>query len=513
VISPMDAMPPGLARTTKDELVFPTDVTALVFGALIFAVAIFGLNQQFLGDPDTYWHIATGKWMLAQHAFPRQDVFSHTVFGHPWISPEWMAQVILFEGYDLFGWRGLVLLSALITALTFVLLYVLLARELRATVALGASAVMFLFASIHFLARPHLLTFPIIVVWTAFLARASEEDRRPSLWLLPLMVLWANFHGGFTLGLFLAAGFGLEATIAARPADRRRIAFRWLSFWAGALLAGCITPYGYHYLFQTYHVLNLGPLLRQIGELRPMSPYTEFNQEVILLCLLAMSLLFGVKIGIVRVAMLVGLLHLALQHVRGLAIFALVLPLIVAHPLQQQFAFLRPSADAFPLFRSGRFRSRATVLALSVTLVTAGLLGAAYATLRPADAPDKDITPAAALDYAMKAGVTGPVFNDFDFGGYLIFRGIPTFIDGRTLPFGKQFALNYSDAIALGADDKLDRLADAYSVSWTLLRPRSVAALHFDHSPAWQRIYADDVAVIHVRRRTDGPSEGPSKTP
>jgi hypothetical protein len=492
--------PRGLGRIKKDDFLFPTDVAALLFGALVFSLAIFALNRGFLSDPDTYWHITTGKWMLAEHAFPRQEIFSHTAFGQPWVSPEWLAQVILFVGYDLFGWRGLVLLCALVIALTFALLYVLLARELRATVALGAASISFLFSSLHFLARPHLLTFPIIVVWTAFLAQASEEDRRPNLWLLPLMVLWANLHGGFTLGLLLAAGFGLEATVAARPADRRRVAFRWLSFWGGALLAGCITPYGYHYLLQTYQVLNLGELLPQIGELRPMSPYTEFKQEVILLCLLAMALLFGVKIGIVRVVMIVGLLHLALQHVRGLAIFALVLPLMVAHPLQQQFDFLRPSADVFPLFDSRRFRSLVTTMALVATLVVAGLLGAAYATLRPADAPAKDFTPAAALDYALKENLTGPVLNDYDFGGYLIFRGIPTFIDGRTLPFGKRFALDYSDAIALGAGDKLEQLADAYKVSWTLLRTRSAPALHLDHSPRWRRIYADEVAVVHVRR-------------
>jgi hypothetical protein len=289
----MDVTARELARTTKDDLVFPTDAAALLFATGIFSLAIFTLNQEFLSDADTYWHIATGKWMLAQRAFPRQDIFSHTAYGQPWVNSEWLAQVILFEHYDLFGWRGLVLLGGLVTALTFALLYVLLARELRSTVALGAAAISFLFASNHFLARPHLLTFPIIVVWTASLARASEENRRPGLWLLPLMVVWANLHGGFTLGLLLAAGFALEAIIAARLGDRRRVAIRWLSFCAGALLAGCITPYGYHYLLQTYHVFNLGPLLRQIGELRPMNPYIEFNQEVILLCLMAMSLLFG----------------------------------------------------------------------------------------------------------------------------------------------------------------------------------------------------------------------------
>jgi hypothetical protein len=330
-----------------------------------------------------------------------------------------------------------------------------------------------------------------------------------------LMVLWANLHGGFTLGLFLAAGFGLEATVAAPSAKRRRVAIEWLSFWLAALVAGCVTPYGYHYVLETFHVLDLGDVLRDIREFRPMNPYTDRTQEVILLCLMGMALLFGVKIGLVRVLMILVLLHLALQHVRGLAIFALVLPLMIAHPLHQQFPFLRPSIDPLPLFDVRRLRFRVTAIALIATFVMTGLLGAAYMILRPLDAPPEFHAPAAALNYAIKAKVTGPVFNDYDFGGYLIFRGIPTFIDGRTLPFGKDFVLNYFEAtrevteqlptgfqleqmLRAPAGDKLDQLVDKYKVSWTL-RPQSAAALHFDRSLSWRRIYADSVAVVHVR--------------
>jgi hypothetical protein len=180
-----------------------------------------------------------------------------------------------------------------------------------------------------------------------------------------------------------------------------------------------------------------------------------------------------------------------------LAIFGLVLPFLVANPLQQQFAFLRPSVDPFPLFDRRRFRSFRTAIALLVTLVASGILATTYAVLRPDDAPPGAITPAAAVDNAIGANISGPVFNDYDFGSYLIFRGIPTFIDGRTLPFGKEFALKY-----FNADDsnKLDQLVDKYGVTWTLLRPKSSAMLHFDQSPHWRRVYADDIAVVHVRR-------------
>jgi hypothetical protein len=488
-----------LERIRKDDLFFPTDGAALVFGVLIFSLVIFALDKQLLGDPDTYWHVATGKWILTERAFPRRDIFSHTALGQPWIDLEWLAQVILFESYDRFGWAGLILLCGFVISLTFVIMYEFLAAELRPTVALGASAISFLFASDHYLARPHLLTLPIIVVWTVILSRASTEKCSPPLWLLPLMTLWANLHGGFTLGLLLAAGFGLESTLAAASSERRRVALGWSAFWVGALLASCLTPYGYYYALQTFRVLELGKLLPQIQELRPMNPHLDILQELILVSLLAMALLSGAKLGLVRVLMIIVLLHLALQHVRGLAIFALVLPFLLAHPLQQQFAFLRPTRDPFPLFQKGRFRSRATI-ALAASLLVTAVVGGVYATLRRDEAPSDDITPAAAVDYSLTKTVTGPVLNDFDFGGYLIFRGIPTFIDGRTLPFGEDFVLAYADAITPGDGSKLDYLADKHKISWTLLRPKSVAALHFDHSAAWRRLYVDDLAVVHVRR-------------
>lgn len=491
----------GLERTTKDDLPFPTDATALLFGILIFSVAVFALNTRFLNEPDTYWHIATGKWILANDAFPRRDAFSHTAFGHPWVDTEWLAQIILFLTFDLFGWQGLVLLCAIIVSATFVLLYSLLARELRATVALGASTVSFMFISKHFLARPHLLTFPIIVVFIALLARASEEKRIPSLWLLPLMSLWANLHGGFTVGLALTAGFGIDAVMIASSAERRHTTISWLAFFVATLFASLLTPYGYISILETYHALTLGEVLKNIGEMRPMDPYRELTQEVTLLFLLAMALLFGVKISTGRVFMIVVLLHFALQHVRGLAIFGLMLPLIIAHPLRQQFAFLRPTADPYPLFGKRSFRAVATGFAVAATILLALVIGIIYLAMWPKSGPSAYFTPAAAVDHAIKADLTGPVLNEYDFGGYLIFRGIPTLIDGRAmLLFGKAFGAAYFEAMALGADDKLERLADAYKVTWTLLRPRSPEALHFDRSLEWKRLYQDDIAVIHVRR-------------
>lgn len=485
-------------HTEKGDLVFPTDLIAVIYAIVLFSISIFVINQHVLFDPDTYSHIETGRWIWTNRAFPRSEIFSHTAFGKPWTNMEWLSQLILYFAYELLGWHGVVIVSALAITLTFVLLYWLLAQKLRATVALGASAICLIFASLHFSARPHLLSYPVIVVWVAALANACDERRPPSFWLLPLITLWSNLHGAFTLGLVMAAGFGFEATVVATAADRWRVARQWLLFCVSALAAGCITPYGYQYVVETYNVLNLGLVLEYNIEWRPLNPNTDYVHEGILLILLTLALTYGAKLVFPRVLLVVGILHLGLKHVRALPMLALSWPFMLAGPLQSQFPFLRPGTDPWPLFEARKSALRPAIVGLA-TVIVLFALGTAYMRLRPVVIFSSSVTPRAAVDFALK-NTSGPVFNDFNFGGYLIHRGIKTFIDGRTLPFGRHFAINYFDAMSFENVAKIDEMADTYKVTWTLVRPGTIQAYYFDRSPRWRRIYADDIAVIHVRQ-------------
>ena len=135
----MNVTQPQPGQKGTAELPFPIDVTALFFGVIIFS-AIFVTARYILADPDTYWHITAGKWMLIQHGFLGQDVFSHSVFGKTWVNSEWLAQITLAVTYHLAGWPGLVLLCGMIISLTFVLQYSFLARELRAIGTKAAAA-------------------------------------------------------------------------------------------------------------------------------------------------------------------------------------------------------------------------------------------------------------------------------------------------------------------------------------------------------------------------------------
>jgi hypothetical protein len=100
-----------------------------------------------------------------------------------------------------------------------------------------------------------------------------------------------------------------------------------------------------------------------------------------------------------------------------------------------------------------------------------------------------------------KARLSGPVLNEYGLGGYLVYAGIAPFIDGRADMYGDNFLKEYMEAVSLKSSDGLPKLLQKYRIEWTLMPPESPAVALLDHLPEWRRLYADKVAVVHVRNR------------
>jgi hypothetical protein len=132
------------------------------------------------------------------------------------------------------------------------------------------------------------------------------------------------------------------------------------------------------------------------------------------------------------------------------------------------------------------------------------------ARARPLE-PLPDVAPVAALRAAKQAHLTGPVLNAYSLGGYLIYSGIPVFIDGRSDLYRDAFIKSYLEALGLATPDALDKLLDKYRVTWTLLAPSTPAVAMLDRMGGWRRVYADKVAVVHAR--IAGPSPLPESKP
>jgi hypothetical protein len=329
-----------------------------------------------------------------------------------------------------------------------------------------------------------------MVAWVAGLTRAADGKRAPSLWLLPLMVVWANLHGGFAFGIMMVGALGLDAIVASPPATRVRTAAHWVGFGLLALAAGCVTPYGWQSLLMTVRILGLGPALSIIGEWRAADFSHIGGLEIVLLLAFGAILWRGVTLSPVRIVILLGLIHMALSATRNGEIFGLVAPLIVARPLAAQIAAIRNAprqAVSMRLFAGATASLTALLVAVSVALASVMHY-----------APNQRITPAAAVA-ALKAADPGPVLNQYDFGGYLVYQGLPTFIDGRTELYGGAFFARYHNAVTLADLAGFDRLLDEYGIEATLLAPDTPAVAYLDRLPGWHRLYADTDAVVHLR--------------
>ena len=148
----------------------------LIFVALLVLLAFTTLSMRLLGDAGIGWHIRTGQLILATHAIPRVDPFSSMTPAAPWFAWEWLYDVLAGCLESAAGLNGVVLFTALAIAGVFSWTFRLLLR--RGTNVLVALVLLLLAASasmIHFLARPHVVSWLFTVVWF-WILESSEKS-------------------------------------------------------------------------------------------------------------------------------------------------------------------------------------------------------------------------------------------------------------------------------------------------------------------------------------------------
>ena len=469
----------------------------LIFGLGVYAL-IAGHGGAVLHDPDTYLHITVGRWIIAQGAVPHHGIFSGTMAQAPWVAHEWLGEALLAWLFDTFGWAGLVAATAFCAAAAVGMLLRQLLRSLVPVHAMIATALAVTLVIPHVLARPHVFTLPILVAWAAGLVRARCENRAPAAWLAVLMALWANLHGSYVFGLGLAGLLAAEAVLLAPDwRTRRRAAWGWILFGVLAVGAALLTPYGVAGLLLPFRLTGMSFAMGQLVEWRSPDFQSFEPLELWLAVVVFAGFALGWRLPPTRLLMLLLLLHMALQHRRHGELVGVVAPLLLAPALAPQLRALPAGRSAGPVDRCLAELAKPASLR-GVALAGAVLAAVSAAVLHGAAVRPDVAMPKAALAAVEAAHVTGPVLNDYGFGGYLIYEGIPPFIDGRAELYGDEFVKRYVQAMLLDSDE-LPKLLDQNGISWTLIAPERPAALLLDHLPGWRRLYDDDVAVVHVR--------------
>jgi hypothetical protein len=479
-----------LSITHSAERVSPMHgLLPLWVGVVIYGLLVVAGNRLLL-DPDTLWHITVGQWMLDHHAVPRTDIYSFTMRGAPWISMQWLYEVLCAKAYALFGWNGPVVLTAAASALTFALLAKFLSRHVSQSATIVFVAASLALTAQHLLARPHVLALPVMVLWAGGLIDAADRRDAPSFWLLPLLALWANLHGGFIFGLVLVGPVALDAVVSADAASRKSLALRWAAFGVGALIAACCTPYGWNSMLASKNILEMGSALPLITEWRPADFSHLGPFEICLLMAIGLALLRGIRLPPTRILLVLGLLHMAVAQGRATEILALLAPMVLAVPLAEQIGRAETSSASATRPSRGLLFAGVAIVLMAATV--------AYASVARFE-PNARQSPVAAVVALKKMNFTR-VFNDYDFGGYLIYSGVAPFIDGRTDIYGEKFFVDHNAASGLMEPDNLFRMLEEYQIEATLMRTQSAATKLLDHMDGWQKVYSDDIATIHVRK-------------
>jgi hypothetical protein len=447
-----------------------------LFVAVLLIPAVLGSSSMIFNDGDVSWHIATGRWILDHRAIPHTDPFSFTWGGKPWVPIEWLAEVIYASAYRLAGYGGV---AALVTAALMALhavVYLNASRYIRAAL---LPIVAMDFAIIPtMLARPHLLTWPLLAWWVWLLMRAREQDRAPPLVAALLMTPWANIHGGYVFGLAIAGAFGLEALVASE--DKSHAFRQWLVFGLACVGTVFINGNGPEGVVHPLRFTQL-QMLPLIDEWKPSNPATTPFFFAVLAVTLALIAWKRPRLHWVRWLLVGGLLGLALLQQRHQATFAIVAAMI----LPEGFA------------RGAEARELTDPTLRWVAAAGAALLVGLRAAM-PLAPPDNEANPWKLIAAVPPELRSQPVLNGYSMGGPLILSGIRPYIDGRGDMYGDELVLGFS-RIAHGDSKGFDQAVQRWNIRWAILPNDAKSLIALLDRSGWKRIAHDKVGVIYAR--------------
>jgi hypothetical protein len=491
-------------------------LTQFLWIAFFLAILLTEWRQVLINaDGDPCWHWQTGSWMIEHHAIMHNDVFSYTQPGAPFITKEWLSEVLFAAAGNLLGWNGVVLIAALVITTTLTLLHRQLLAEGSDTL-LSTALVMLaaLACSMHWLARPHLYTLLLVVVF-AWQLRWYDRDRATArqlfLWLVPLIVLWNNLHGGFLAGLTLIGIYFVGNLIRTtmddatpQPALRRRIITLGI-LGVTCALATLLNPNGWK-LHQ--HLLEF---LRSSSQVHFTSEWNSANFHFAGMHGFTLQLLvLGFMLVVVRrtwvttdMLLIAFWLYAALNAMRNVPIFALIATPIFAEHLSAGWRDMRDSPWSRWLRRVSNDVGAMNRAANGIGLVAIVLVVMLLILAKPGrPIVETEISairfPVATVNYlhAHPQTVHGEMFNEDGWGGYFI-RYLPehkVFIDGRDDFYDEAFLHEFTEVSHL--TPAWETVFGKYHVGWTILPAQHPLNRILEMRTDWQLVFSNQQTLV-----------------
>ena len=527
--APAPVAPRGAAR-------FAPSIPEWVAILLIVAMPL-GYGHQWLSlDGDPARHIRVGETILRSGLF-YHDPFSFTKAGAPFVPYEWLSEVLDALSVRLAGLPGLIVLTGAILAVTYaVVTQTLVRRGIAPIVAIPTLLVAMAVGSEHWHARPHLYTLLGAAVLMTLIDRGADSQRSESFrgawsaaWpVIPLFAVWANLHGGFLYGLFVlgavVVGDRVEMLNASGPDVTvwRGALVRHGAMLAAAALAALLTPSGPRLYAHTPSYLGDSYLVNNTQEY--MSPNFHVARFALIAIVLTTTTLAIVprRASFPTLAVVAINLAFSLMSGRNLPLFGIVALPLVALELERALAIWVPGWSCRLGRRLGRLIAARLVPPWPVAAVIAMFMLArtTSGTVQPADQFSARSTlfpttfnpavfPVRAVTAARNARLTGRMFHEFTWGGYVLYAWPEqeVFIDGQTDFYGDSITQEYQQI--LGVEPGWRRKLAMWRIDLALIQTVSPLADAIAHEAGWRPVYCDSTAVLFQRDDSSGPPLAP----
>ncbi len=482
--------------------------TPRLFTAILF-LALFTLTVREISDPDFWWHLRAGQYMIENATIPHSDPFSFTAQGKEWITHEWLSEVFIFALYRVGGFALLTIVFSAIITLAFALTY---ARSDGRPYLAGFALLLGALATAPtWGVRPQMLTLLFMSIFLFLLDRFFTTRNSKFLIPLPLlMILWVNLHSGYAIGLVVMGAYLFAAfvesiifvyarqagaaqnpeTILSPRAIRALLITLVLAF-----LAVLLNPNGARMYIYPFETLTSAAMQRYIQEwFSPDFHQTEWLPfALLLLSLIATTLIARDRVPLAHTLLLFGLGFLALRSARNIPLFVLVaIPVLSA----QLAAFIPLRASNKPTPRPMQIVNVILVAVLAlVALLRVGSVLVNQANVERAKFPT------AAVEWIQQSRPAPNLYNSYGWGGYLIWKLYPdykVYVDGRADVHGDAFIENFLDIYSASQGWQTD-LAQP-DVRIILIEPDAPLANALANDPMWVQVFSDSQSVIYQKK-------------
>ncbi len=491
----------------KTSTIWIPSIAEIIFLA-VFMFLSFCHGRALLNDADTGYHIRAGEYILRTLSIPRHDIFSFHTPPIPWTAHEWLSEVIMALLHGRFGLTGVVLFFSFLIALTYFLLFCWLrSREGNIFIAVALTILAFGSSQIHWLARPHIFSLMIMIVWCRILDRYQYEGEN-RLYLLPLlMVPWVNLHGGYITGFLLlgcyAAGNFVQSFFST-PSDRetaRRKCRVFLTSSFFCLVVSLVNPIGFKILLFPFNLVNNRFLMDHVSEFLSPNFHEPLMFKYLLLLAIVVPACSRIRPTAVELVQMLVFTNMALYSIRYVTLFAIVFAPILLRRCDDLLEEARGVMVESFRVRSARIAAvDATArgwlwltvgMAVVVMSAAGGTIGYSF---------DEKLKPVAAVEFLRKERISGNMFDNDEFGDYIIYAAWPeyrVFFDGRSDMYGTERMKEYF-RIA-GFESGWERVIEKYRIDWFIIEAASPLSRYLAAVGGWKLVYADRVAHIVVK--------------